>query len=228
MRIRRWRPLLVALGLLASLGAAIGVTRRSLFAVAIAGSSMTPGFEDGDFVLVRRRPVPAGLDAAGLVICVRGPEDRLLLKRVVGVPGDSLRVGRTVYVAGRALEEPYAHGEAAAETFRGAHELAPDEYVVLGDNRAASTDSRDFGPVRASQIEGVVWLRYWPPERAGLVTAEPRRFAAVDPFPQDDDDEPQLHIHDHGQHDHVHEAPTPPVPQPPVAKPPATEPPTSE
>jgi signal peptidase I len=204
MRIRRWRPLLVALGLLASIGAAIGVSRRSLFAVAIAGSSMIPSFEDGDFVLVRRRPVPSGLAAAGLVVCVRGPEDRLLLKRVIGVPGDQLRVGRTVYVAGRALDEPYAHGEAAAETFRGAHELAPDEYVVLGDNRAASTDSRDFGPVHASQIEGVAWLRYWPPERAGLVTAEPRRFAAVDPFPDDHEEEPMLHIHDHGEHNHEH------------------------
>ena len=47
--------------------------------------------------------------------------------------------------------------------------------------RAASTDSRDFGPVRSDQIEGIAWLRYWPPERAGLIRREARRFAPPDP-----------------------------------------------
>jgi hypothetical protein len=49
---------------------------------------------------------------------------------------------------------------------------------VLGDNRAASTDSRDFGAVRAEQFEGVALLCYWPPERFGAIRRQPRRFEA--------------------------------------------------
>jgi hypothetical protein len=56
------------------------------------------------------------------------------------------------------------------------HRLADDEYFVLGDARAASTDSRDFGPVQASNIEGVVWLRYWPPRRLRLIRRARRVF----------------------------------------------------
>jgi signal peptidase I len=180
MRSGRWRPLLVALGLAGALIGAARIGRRSLFAVAVAGTSMTPTFEDGDYVLLRRGRLPAGEAASGLVVCVRGPDGRLLLKRIVGVPGDSLRIGREVLIAGRSILEPYAHGEAAAESFRGVHELGTDEYIVLGDHRAASTDSRDFGPVHASQIEGIAWLRYWPPERATLVSREPRVFRPLD------------------------------------------------
>ncbi|MFA7297488.1 MAG: signal peptidase I [Dehalococcoidia bacterium] len=177
MRTARWRPLLAALGGLAAGSALLGLSRRWLFPVAVAGESMTPAFEDGDYVLVRRGHPPRGDAATGLVVCVRGPEDRLLLKRIVGIPGDSLRIGDRVFVGGHPLLEPYVRGEAPAESFRGVRLLHDDEYVVLGDHRAASTDSRDFGPVRPEQIEGIAWLRYWPPERAGLVRREARRFA---------------------------------------------------
>ena len=184
MRGARWRPLLVAplaiLGGLAAGSALLGVSRRWVFPVAVAGESMTPSFEDGDYVLVLRTRPPRGDAATGLVVCVRGPEDRLLLKRIVGIPGDSLRIGDRVYVGGHPLLEPYVHGDAPAESFRGVRLLHDDEYVVLGDHRAASTDSRDFGPVRTEQIEGIAWLRYWPPERAGLVRREARRFAPPD------------------------------------------------
>ncbi len=48
---------------------------------------MEPAFEAGDYVLVRRGRVPRDARAAGLVVCVRRPDERLLLKRVVGLPG---------------------------------------------------------------------------------------------------------------------------------------------
>jgi len=181
MRTARWRPLLAVplaiLGGLAAGVAAVGLGRRWLFPVAVAGESMTPAFEAGDYVLVLRARPPRGDAATGLVVCVRGPEDRLLLKRIVGIPGDSLRIGDRVFVGGHPLLEPYVRGNAPVESFRGVRLLHDEEYVVLGDHRAASTDSRDFGPVRTEQIEGIAWLRYWPPERAGLVRREARRFA---------------------------------------------------
>ena len=77
---------------------------------------------------------------AGDVVVLRHPRKRIdLVKRVVGVPGDR--------VDGR--------------------QLGPDEYLVAGDNRAASTDGREFGTVGRESIEGVVRFRYGP--RPGVV-----------------------------------------------------------
>jgi signal peptidase I len=62
-----------------------------------------------------------------------------MVKRVVGVPGDDIEDG--------------------------ARTLGRGEYWVEGDNADASTDSREFGPVRRADLLGRAWLRYWPVER---------------------------------------------------------------
>ena len=155
--------------------------RGRLMRVEVAGESMTPALLPGDF-LVLRRDVSAYLEA-GEVVAVVDPrpegDGRILLKRVVGLPGEALRIGGGAQVNGRVLDEPYAHGETPAEQHRGINRLGEDEYFLLGDNRGASTDSRDFGPVRREAILGVAWLRYWPPERAGRLRAPARRLLGV-------------------------------------------------
>ena len=80
---------------------------------------------------------------------------------------------------GRALDEPYAGGETPYEQHRGINRLEDGEFFVLGDNRAASTDSRDFGPVAARAILGTAVLRYWPLRRAGRLRHPGRRFAEM-------------------------------------------------
>jgi signal peptidase I len=142
--------------------------------VEVSGASMTPELQPGDYLLVWRTSLPR--DGSGLVAYLRGPGGRPLLKRVVGSPGESVRAGARVEVGGRVLEEPYASGKAAPEQYRAVHRLADDEYFVLGDARAASTDSRDFGPVSASDIDGIAWLRYWPPDRFGRIHRPKRVF----------------------------------------------------
>jgi signal peptidase I len=109
---------------------------------------------------------------------LHGPDGRPLLKRVVGLPGESVRAGARVEVNGRMLDEPYAGGGANPEQYRAVYRLADGEYFVLGDARAASTDSRDFGPVAGSSIEGIAWLRYWPPGRFGRIRRPKRAFEA--------------------------------------------------
>ena len=141
---------------------------------------MSPALEAGDFVLVRRGHPPADARAAGLVVHVRGLDGRPLIKRVVGGPGDSLRVGDEVWINRRRLVEPYAHGQTPEAQRRGVHALGTDELFVLGDRRDASTDSRDFGPVRARTIEGVAVLRYWPPGRLGYVRRSARLLELPD------------------------------------------------
>jgi len=178
-------------GLTAALGA---ITSRRYLRVAVAGESMTPALQPDDF-LVLRRGAPEVDGAYGHVVAVRDPrpegDGRILVKRVIGLPGEALRVGGGVQVNGRVLDEPYAHGSTPHEQHRGINRLGPDEYFLMGDNRGASTDSRDFGPVRAEDILGTAVVRYWPPSRAGRLRPPSRQFLGVsEPHTHDAPDAP--------------------------------------
>ena len=152
---------------------------RLLMRVEVTGDSMTPALLPGDFLLLRRGPPPCD-HAYGQIVITDDPRveaaGRLLLKRIVGLPGEALRVGGGVQVNSRRLIEPYAHGDDPVDQHRGVQRLAEDCYFLLGDHRAASTDSRDFGPVPRAQLSGTALLCYWPPSRFGRLRPPPRRF----------------------------------------------------
>ena len=139
------------------------IRRMGAFRVRVAGDSMWPTLEADQFLIAT---TPAGRLRRGDVVVVRRPERPLeVVKRIVGVPGERVVVqdGR-VEVEGRRLVEPYARGTGPSGSWR----LAADEYLVLGDNRDRSSDSRAFGPVPAGAIVGIVRFRYRP--GAGRVT----------------------------------------------------------
>jgi len=150
--------------------------RWPLTTVEVAGRSMSPALLPGDYLLLRRRPLPPGETAFGHIVAMRDGERRLLLKRVVGLPGESLQIGADIHVDGRRLLEPYARWSLSGAR-RQLRRMERDELFLLGDRREASTDSRDFGPVHGSAIEGVSWFRYWPPGRIGPLRPEQRRFS---------------------------------------------------
>jgi signal peptidase I len=155
--------------------------RRSFIAVEVAGESMTPALQPGEYLLLRRGGVPSGERAYGEVVALRDASGRLLLKRVVGLPRESVRAGSEVQINGRVLIEPYANGETPASQYRGVQRLAAGEHFLLGDHRDASTDSRDFGPVDGARLEGVARFRYWPLSKIGALPRPRRRFADPDP-----------------------------------------------
>ncbi len=109
----------------------------------------------------------------GDVVVVRQPAGRAgeYLKRVVGLPGEEVRLrDGLLFVDGKRVREPYLGGlPSSVGLGKLAWTLGAAEYVVMGDNRAHSTDSRQFGPVVRSRIVGRVRLRCWPPARAGMV-----------------------------------------------------------
>ncbi len=154
---------------------------------------MSPELEPGDWLLLRRNApclrseTDFGSCAAfGLVVAARDGPGRLLLKRVVGLPGEALRVGETLQVNGRELLEPYASGVAPPTSYRGVARLGAGELFLLGDRRDASTDSRELGPIPLAAVEGVVIARYWPPRRIGRLRRPdrswaPRRSASTGP-----------------------------------------------
>ncbi len=102
-----------------------------------------------------------------VVIVSPQPSRKRLVKRVVGLPGDTIEIeGGMLKVNGRTMTEPYVLG---IPRDRGPLMIPADHYFVLGDNRPQSNDSNSFGPVHRSQIVGKAWLAYWPPEDFGTV-----------------------------------------------------------
>ena len=177
------KPFVAALLILTSIVTAIRALRRRYCRVEVAGDSMRPSLFPGDFLVMRRGAPSSGQLEAGSIVALRDATGRLILKRVIGLPGESLRVGTSVLINRRPLIEPYAMGESPQNQFRGANQLPEGEYFLIGDNRAASTDSRDFGAVLRDRIEGIAVARYWPVSRVGRLQRPPRQFGepAADP-----------------------------------------------
>ena len=128
---------------------------------------MQPALASRQHLLVDRLAYRFQSPARGDVVVLRDPAQPGVhcVKRIVGLPGEHVRMemGR-VLINESPLDEPYAAGRDAAETpFPRQWLLDKDEYLVLGDQRQDSRDSRAFGPVRRGDVVGRVWLRYWPP-----------------------------------------------------------------
>ena len=128
-----------------------------IFGIAIIkGDSMHPSFREGDIVLFFR----LGKYKQGDVILIDTKSETDYIKRIIGMPFDEIDIDDEtgmVIINGRPLQEPYAHGETHAKagvTFPLV--LGEDEYFCLGDNRLNSLDSRNYGPVKRSQIDGKV------------------------------------------------------------------------
>jgi len=116
-----------------------------LLPIRVTGDSMRPNFRSGQIKFVNRfaffRTPPQRTDV--VAVKFRG-NDILLLKRVIGLPGETFQVRQgEVLINGRKLEEPYADGKIPSQVqkFLGNTDpipLGPDEYMVLGDNRKIS------------------------------------------------------------------------------------------
>ena len=130
--------------------------------VRVAGSSMADTLSGGDLALVTRFDYLLCAPQRGDVVECRFPgRDGTYLKRVIGLPGETVAIigGRT-YIDSVPLSEPYATGP--SEDYR--RELGADEYLVLGDNRSESYDSRaeDMGTLHRKDFLGRVRCALWP------------------------------------------------------------------
>ena len=152
----------LALGALAT--AALAARRARLEPMLVKGGSMRPTLDPGHRIAVAPLLRPP---ARGDLVVLARPGNLEVVKRVVGLPGERVRLsaGR-LEVDGREVPEPYLAGLGPGPGAGGLDlRLGPAEYLVLGDHRAASTDGRDFGPVGADALVGRVRFAYWPPRR---------------------------------------------------------------
>lgn len=162
-----WRQYLALAAILASVAALrLYVVESDI----VEGGSMQPTLQSGDYVLIYKLAYRGGrLPERGAIVTLASPIEpgEILVKRVVGLPGDYVQ-----YVNGWVLINGVTMGRmAAAPGWRD----EPPEYVppghvyVLGDNRGNSEDSRDWGPISAGALRGRALLVYLPPGRLGVV-----------------------------------------------------------
>ena len=128
----------------------------------IEGTSMEPTLVNGDIVLLTKT---ARFDRGEL--CGFSWNNKLLIKRVIGIPGDWIEIDTdgTVYLNGEKLDEPYAQQLAMGECdLEFPFQVPQEQYFVLGDMRESSIDSRNtlIGCVEKDQIVGRVFFRIWP------------------------------------------------------------------
>ncbi len=152
----------------------------------VEGHSMLPNFTTDQFIIVSRLSYLVGEPQRGDVVVFHYPmeSDRDFIKRVIGLPGETVTIleGR-VYIDGKLLDEPYIENFCRGKSCDGEWVIGPDEYFVLGDNRGASKDSQDFGPVGEEYIVGRAFVRYWPPSDWGIVQHPRYDLSAAPPLP---------------------------------------------
>jgi signal peptidase I len=154
-----------ALALGALVAAGLAVRRARLEPMLVEGGSMAPTLRPGQRIAVAPLVRPPVRGDLVVVARLRPAGDLEVVKRVVGLPGERVRLGHGgLEVDGRAVPEPYLAGGPSGSGELDLR-LGPAQYLVLGDHRAASTDGRDFGPVGADALLGRVRFAYWPPRR---------------------------------------------------------------
>lgn len=138
----------------------------------VSGVSMYPTFKDKEYILTNLISLKLGGNPVrGDVIVFKAPIDheKDFIKRVIGLPGDSITVkGGYVFVNGKKLDESvYLHNNVT--TYGGAtikedspFTIPADEFIVMGDNRPNSSDSREWGVVKKSELIGKSFFVYWP------------------------------------------------------------------
>jgi len=166
------REIIDTLVLIAAIYALVNLATVRFF---VDGPSMEPTFYTGQRIIVSRVHYLLGQPQRGEIMVFDSPEaspdDPPLIKRVIGLPGDSVQIrDQKVYINGVELNEPYINEACNSNRCReNTWELGPDQYFVMGDNRNHSNDSRAFGPVDRSRIIGEAVVRYWPPSDWGII-----------------------------------------------------------
>lgn len=156
--------------------------RKYVFSTHIVkGASMEDTLHSGDFIITNNLSLVFGNPDREDIVVVKDPSggktwgvfDRLVVKRVIGLPGDEIDLNEgKFYINSELLQEEYEAEDSWTMTSVGNHwELAEDEYFIVGDNRnlGKSYDSRAYGPVDRDLICGRANVRLFPFDKMGKI-----------------------------------------------------------
>ena len=148
---------------------AVLIATLALPVLQIQGNSMEPTLNDEEIVILLKTP---NLKRGQL--CCFSYQNKLLIKRIIGVPGDSISIhdDGTVYINGYMLDEPYVIDKSLGECDTDFPvNVTDNHYFILGDHRSTSIDSRSsvVGLVSEEQIVGRIFFRICPFEAMGKV-----------------------------------------------------------
>ncbi len=154
----------------------------------IPSGSMEPTLEVHDRLLVNKLSYRFhGVHRGDIVVFKKPPHENTpgvtdLVKRVIGLPGEVISAHNgQVYINGRYLPEPWlpkvdqgitvfpSHIRGCLTSPPGSCRIPAGKYMMLGDNRTDSTDSRSFGPVSKGLFIGRAFILVWPPSRIGFL-----------------------------------------------------------
>ncbi|SDC77918.1 signal peptidase I [Terribacillus halophilus] len=146
----------------------------------VEGESMEPTLQDGNFLMVNKFMDDASSMQRFDVIVFHATEDEDYVKRIIGMPGDSLEVRNDrLFVNGEYRPEHYLEDyrddvegqltcDFTLEDVTGRTTVPEGMLFVMGDNRRESLDSRSFGFIPIKRVVGKVGARFWPMSATGL------------------------------------------------------------
>lgn len=145
---------------------AIIITRIFFFSpIRVNGTSMYPTLQDKEFMILNKISLKQGINRFDIVVVQEN--NKYIIKRVIGLPGESVMYKDSkLYINGKVIEDNYS--KTTTNDFDNVV-LGENEYFVMGDNRAVSSDSRIIGPVNIKNIKGKTNLIVFPFNKMGTV-----------------------------------------------------------
>nr|WP_245544201.1 signal peptidase I [Peptoniphilus timonensis] len=129
--------------------------KNNVFSIFVVnGDSMMPNIKNKDIKIVNK--MTKKYKRGDIVIAKDNKDKLLLIKRVVGLPGEKIDIlEEDVYINNKKLDEPYLDKEYTSNDYYIRNiKLKEDEYYLMGDNRSDSMDSRELGPLKNKDIVG--------------------------------------------------------------------------
>jgi len=142
--------------------------------VKVEGTSMMPALVDQERIFINKFVYKLGIGdirrADLVVFWFPGDPSKSYIKRVIGLPGDTVEVDNgKVLVNNQVLPEDYVPDEYRDRVSMSPFKVGPEEYFVLGDHRSSSNDSRSWGAVPRNYIYGKAVFVYWPLDKIGVL-----------------------------------------------------------
>lgn len=142
----------------------------------VVGPSMSPNLKNNDILILDKISYKFKDIKRGEIVSLYHADTKYLIKRVIGLPGEYIEYKDNIlYIDGNMYKEEYLNSDVITNDFSitelGYDKIPDDMYLVLGDNREDSLDSRDkdVGLIKRSNIVGKVRARIWPLNKLKLI-----------------------------------------------------------